>query len=56
MEPTAILPAQCADIPSILKMMEDFYAIDKYPFYKEQTLRNIEAFIASTHYGIIWVL
>lgn len=56
METIAIVPAQKADIPSLLEMMENFYAIDNYPFYREQTLSNLDGFISTNHYGRIWIL
>ncbi len=44
------------DIREILIMMEQFYAIDNYPFDKEKTHGNLLAFIADPNLGRAWVI
>lgn len=44
------------DIPGILAMMEEFYAIDHYPFDKERTNENLLLFLANDGLGRIWMI
>ncbi|MCB9281385.1 MAG: GNAT family N-acetyltransferase [Lewinellaceae bacterium] len=44
------------DIEQILDMMEDFYAIDLYPFNREETRINVEKFIADPGLGRLWLV
>ena len=45
-----------SDIPEILKMMEDFNAIDNYPFDREVSKKNLNRFLADTSLGRIWMV
>jgi GNAT superfamily N-acetyltransferase len=44
------------DIPEILTMMEEFYAIDHYPFSKNQTAENMLFFISNPELGRLWMI
>ncbi len=48
--------AQPAHLKEVLRMMEDFYAIDKYPFDKLLTAANLKHFIAKPEFGRLWVI
>lgn len=48
--------AQQADQEEILSMMQDFYAIDHYPFDKSLTAKNLQEFIADPGLGRLWVI
>lgn len=52
----AFQPAQSADIPSILEMMERFYQIDAYPFDEKKNRRNLELFLANQELGRLWII
>jgi ribosomal protein S18 acetylase RimI-like enzyme len=45
-----------ADVPEILTMMEQFYAIYNYPFEKEKTQKNLVEFLANPNLGRTWVI
>jgi len=49
-------PATEQDIPEILSMMEEFYAIDNYPFSKKQTGENMLPFISNPDLGRLWII
>ncbi|AWI24708.1 GNAT family N-acetyltransferase [Flavobacterium pallidum] len=44
------------DIPVILSMMENFYAIDGYPIDIEKSNRLFETFIADENLGKAWLI
>jgi len=44
------------DIAELLDMMEDFYAIDNYPFHRESTKTNMAEFISDLSLGRIYLL
>jgi ribosomal protein S18 acetylase RimI-like enzyme len=44
------------DVPVILNMMEQFNAIDHYPFYKDKTRTNLFTFLASEQLGKAWLI
>src|SRR3712207_5109294 len=56
MNTLTFLEASKADIDTILLMMEDFYAIDKYAFNKEVSRKNVEIFIQNSNYGKLWII
>ena len=43
-------------IPHLLEMMEDFYAIDQYPFDQELTSHNILELLHHPEWGRIWLV
>ena len=43
-------------VPEILLMMEQFNAIDNYPFEKEKTKQNLLAFLADPNLGKSWII
>ncbi len=43
-------------IPIILEMMEEFYAIDHYPFHKEKNKNNLNIFLANAELGRLWLI
>jgi ribosomal protein S18 acetylase RimI-like enzyme len=45
-----------SDIPAILEMIKDFYAIDGYPFDTERSGANLEAFMENESLGRIWLV
>lgn len=49
-------PATENDVPVILDMMEQFNAIDHYPFYKDKTRANLLMFLASEQLGKAWLI
>jgi diamine N-acetyltransferase len=55
MNPKFLL-ATTEDIPTILILMEKFYAIDRYPFDKETAERCLREFIGQQNLGRIWIL
>lgn len=44
------------EVPEILTMMEQFNAIDNYPFDKSMAIRNILDFLSDTNLGRIWLI
>ena len=46
-----ILKAKISDIPELSQMMQDFYAIDFYPFDEQKTKDNFGKFINNENYG-----
>ncbi len=48
--------ARQGDISAILAMMQDFYAIDDYPFDEKNSLNNLELFIMNEHLGRFWLI
>lgn len=44
------------DFLELLSMMEEFYAIDGYPFDRELTLANLKRYISSEQIGRIWII
>ena len=46
-----ILKANLSDIPDLCQMMNDFYAIDLYPFDEKISTDNFVKFINNNHYG-----
>lgn len=48
--------AQNEDQEEILSMMQDFYAIDHYPFDKDLTSTNLREFISNQNLGRLWVI
>jgi ribosomal protein S18 acetylase RimI-like enzyme len=43
-------------LPVILSMMEDFYAIDTYPFNAALTEKNLKTFIDNPGLGRLWLI
>lgn len=43
-------------IPQLLRMMEDFYSIDQYPFNPQTTEQLMHEFAANAHLGTIWTI
>ncbi len=43
-------------IPAILEMMEEFYAIDHYPFNKKKNHKNLQVFIDNPQLGRLWMI
>lgn len=48
--------AELKDIPEILTMMEEFYAIDQYPFDAEITRSNLNDFINNSDLGRFFLI
>ncbi|HEY0653926.1 MAG TPA: GNAT family N-acetyltransferase [Chryseosolibacter sp.] len=44
------------DIPVIVTMMEQFNAIDGYPFDQRERIENLEALLANDHFGLLWMI
>jgi ribosomal protein S18 acetylase RimI-like enzyme len=44
------------DVPEILTMMEQFNAIENYPFDKSKSNRNILDFLSDANLGRIWLV
>jgi GNAT superfamily N-acetyltransferase len=53
---TFITPAALHDIGAILRWMEEFYAIDGYPFHAERTRAALTEFIADKDLGTVWII
>jgi diamine N-acetyltransferase len=41
---------------AILQMMEEFYAIDNYPFDKDRNRKNLEKLFNDSHFGKLWII
>ena len=50
------IPASIDDSAVLLEMMENFYAIDQYPFDRELTAHNIESLLNHPEWGRIWLV
>jgi len=50
------LKAEEKDIPHILEMMEEFNAIDNYPFDKTRTRENLLDFLNNENLGRAWII
>ena len=50
------IPASIDDSAILLEMMEDFYAIDQYPFDQELTAHNIQSLLNHPEWGRIWLV
>ena len=48
--------AETENIPTILEMMEEFYAIDNYKFDKLTTEKNLLGFINNNDFGKLWMI
>ncbi|MDF9794888.1 ribosomal protein S18 acetylase RimI-like enzyme [Catalinimonas alkaloidigena] len=48
--------AQEDDLKDVLHMMEEFYAIDYYPFDKIMTADNLKKFAMNPELGRLWVI
>ncbi len=44
------------DSATILQMMEEFYAIDNYPFDKDRNKKNLEKLFNDNHFGKLWII
>ncbi|MDX1942353.1 MAG: GNAT family N-acetyltransferase [Saprospiraceae bacterium] len=44
------------DVEVILKMQQDFYAIDDYNFQKEAAKEALKAFLNNANYGKLWLI
>jgi diamine N-acetyltransferase len=44
------------DSAAILQMMEEFYAIDNYPFNKDRNRRNLEKLFSDDNLGRLWIV
>ncbi len=51
-----IISVDLTDIDLLLVFMERFYAIDGYPFNKEQIRTSLTEFISEPNQGMIWVV
>lgn len=49
-------PASAADFTELLSMMEEFYAIDGYPFNRSLVASNLQLFTASETFGKLWMI
>jgi ribosomal protein S18 acetylase RimI-like enzyme len=49
-------PLTPGDIPILLKMMEDFYKIDGYPFDSALTEKNFRDYLEKEHLGRGWLI
>jgi len=49
-------PLEIADISTILQMMEDFYAIDNYPFDVVTSKKLFQEFILEEKFGKAWLI
>lgn len=47
---------QQKEIPTIVSMMQDFYAIDNYPINIEESKQLFETFIANPNFGKAWLI
>ncbi|MDW7692665.1 GNAT family N-acetyltransferase [Flammeovirgaceae bacterium SG7u.111] len=52
---TTFALAKKNNIPELLEMMEEFYAIDSYPFDPDKASRLIEELIATPALGRLWL-
>ncbi|MEP5613390.1 MAG: GNAT family N-acetyltransferase [Cyclobacteriaceae bacterium] len=48
--------AESNDLDHSLSMMQDFYAIDNYPFDREQAKKNFMEFTSSETLGVFWLV
>ncbi|MEL6536060.1 MAG: GNAT family N-acetyltransferase [Bacteroidota bacterium] len=53
MTPTLHL-AQLEDIPVLCTLMEEFYALDGYPFDEARSEQNLRQFLTQEHLGRFW--
>ncbi len=53
---TTFKEAHKSDIEAIVSMMEQFYAIDHYPFDNELTRKMLQTFIEDGHLGKLWLI
>lgn len=44
------------DIPAILTMMQEFNAIDDYPFNAEERSKNLHSLLVNPGYGKLWMI
>jgi GNAT superfamily N-acetyltransferase len=49
-------PFEIQDIPTVVPMMEEFYAIDNYPIEPEVTTKMMHEFIENEHHGKGWLI
>ncbi|MCB0630208.1 MAG: GNAT family N-acetyltransferase [Saprospiraceae bacterium] len=49
-------PVSQEDIRTVCDMMEDFYAIDHYPFVPERTMINLSIFVNNENLGRLWMI
>ena len=49
-------PTQISDIPAIVEMMSEFYAIDNYPIDAEKSRSLFAKFISDENYGKAWLI
>lgn len=56
MDSIQLILADTNDISHLLIFMERFYAIDGYPFTKEQTRTSLLEFISEPKFGLIWLI
>jgi GNAT superfamily N-acetyltransferase len=45
-----------ADIPSVAVLMQDFYAIDQYPFDTEKSIALFHQFLSDENLGKAWLI
>lgn len=45
-----------SDIPVILPMMQQFNAIDNYPFDEVERTKNLNLLLTHPHYGKLWII
>jgi len=49
-------PVETSQIESITSMMQDFYAIDNYPFDVKVSKKLFQEFISDEHLGKAWLI
>lgn len=45
-----------SDIPAILSMMQQFNAIDNYPFDEQERTQNLNLLLSHPHHGKLWII
>ena len=53
---TTFKPLVLADSDEVLKMMQEFYSIDNYPFDFEISKKLFQKFVAAEHLGKGWII
>ena len=45
-----------ADLPDLLSMIEEFYEIDRHPFYRDRVLAGLKPLLSDDTHGQVWVI
>ena len=53
---TTFHPIETSQIETVIKMMQDFYAIDNYPIDIELSKRLFQEFISNENLGKCWLI